>query len=233
MDTRERMVEVTARLLARQGYHATGLAQVLTEAEAPRGSLYFHFPEGKEQMAAEAVRRLGEQLGGALQAKLDGKPDVRSGLQSVARMFARQLEASEFCLGCPVATTALEASDEAPALSTACAEVFERWTAVLAERLRQERPRVAGPDGALAHRGSAAPGPGAAERGAAARRRAGHRDAARGVRPALGAGPGGGSAIDCSRAPRGAGAPAAEWNEGDPLWSHGDGGPGGAGGVPT
>ena len=104
MDTRERMVEVTARLLARQGYHATGLAQVLTEAGAPRGSLYFHFPEGKEQMAAEAVRRLGEQLGVALQAKLDGKPDVRSGLQSVARMFARQLEASEFTLGCPVAT---------------------------------------------------------------------------------------------------------------------------------
>ena len=146
MDTRERMVEVTARLLARQGYHATGLAQVLTEAGAPRGSLYFHFPEGKEQMAAEAVRRLGEQLGMALQGKLDGKPDVRSGLQSVARMFARQLEASEFTLGCPVATTALEASDEAPALSAACAEVFERWTSVLAERLRQERPRITAPD---------------------------------------------------------------------------------------
>jgi TetR/AcrR family transcriptional repressor of lmrAB and yxaGH operons len=97
-------------------------------------------------MAAEAVRRLGTQLGMALQAKLDGKPDVRSGLQSVARMFARQLEASEFTLGCPVATTALEASDEAPALSAACAEVFEGWTSVLAERLRQERPRITAPD---------------------------------------------------------------------------------------
>ena len=130
MDTRERMVDVTARLLARQGYHATGLAQVLAEAGAPRGSLYFHFPEGKEQMAAEAVRRLGGQLGAALQAKMDAKPDVRSGLQSVARMFARQLEAS----------------DEAPALSAACADVFERWTAVLAERLRKERPRIAAPE---------------------------------------------------------------------------------------
>jgi TetR/AcrR family transcriptional repressor of lmrAB and yxaGH operons len=146
MDTRERMVEVTARLLARQGYHATGLAQVLTEAGAPRGSLYFHFPEGKEQMAAEAVRRLGEQLGAALQAKMDAKPDLRSGLQSVARMFARQLEASEFMLGCPVATTALEASDEAPALAAACADVFERWTAVLADRLKKERPRIAAPE---------------------------------------------------------------------------------------
>ena len=51
METRERMVEATARLIARQGYHATGVAQVLTESEAPRGSLYFHFPEGKQQMA--------------------------------------------------------------------------------------------------------------------------------------------------------------------------------------
>jgi AcrR family transcriptional regulator len=146
MATRERMVEAAARLLARRGYHATGVAQVLAEAAAPRGSLYFHFPEGKEQMAAEAVRRLGEEIAAALQTKLDGKPDLKSGLQSVARMFARQLEATDFALGCPVATTALEVSDEAPALAAACAQVFESWTEVLTERLRRERPRVANPE---------------------------------------------------------------------------------------
>jgi TetR/AcrR family transcriptional regulator, lmrAB and yxaGH operons repressor len=146
MDTRERMVDATARLLARQGYHATGVAQVLSESEAPRGSLYFHFPEGKQQMASAAIERLGEELGAVLQAKLDAKPDVKAGLQSIARMFARQLEATDFQLGCPVATTALEASLDCPGLTTACAQVFERWTELLAGRLRQERPRIASPE---------------------------------------------------------------------------------------
>lgn len=146
MDTRERMVEATARLLARQGYHATGVAQVLTESEAPRGSLYFHFPAGKQQMAAAAIGLLGEQLEGVLRTKLDAKPDVKAGLQSIARMFVRQLEGTDFQLGCPVATTALEASAGSPELAAACAQVFERWTELLAERLRRERPRIAAPE---------------------------------------------------------------------------------------
>jgi TetR/AcrR family transcriptional repressor of lmrAB and yxaGH operons len=140
------MVDATARLMARQGYHATGVAQVLTESEAPRGSLYFHFPQGKEQMASAAIAHLGQQLEEVLRAKLDGKPDVKGGLQSIARMFVRQLEATDFQLGCPVATTALEASAGSPQLAGACARVFERWTELLAERLRQERPRIASPE---------------------------------------------------------------------------------------
>jgi TetR/AcrR family transcriptional regulator, lmrAB and yxaGH operons repressor len=145
-DTRERMVETAARLLATQGYHATGVAQVLEESESPRGSLYFHFPEGKEQMAVEAIRLLGLELGQVLRGKLDKKPDVRSGLGSLLRMFARQLEATSFQLGCPVATVALEAASAAPGLRQACDSVFASWEAYLADRLRRESPRRAEPD---------------------------------------------------------------------------------------
>lgn len=145
-DTRERMVGTAARLLATQGYHATGVAQVLEQSESPRGSLYFHFPEGKEQIAEEAIRQLGRQLGDVLRAKLDKKPDVRSGLGSLLRMFARQLESSAFQLGCPVATVALEAASASPGLRRACDEVFTSWEGYLAERLRRESPRRAEPE---------------------------------------------------------------------------------------
>jgi TetR/AcrR family transcriptional regulator, lmrAB and yxaGH operons repressor len=145
-DTRERMVETAARLLSTQGYHATGVAQVLAESASPRGSLYFHFPEGKEQMAVEAIRQLGLALGEAMRAKLERKPTVRSGLGSLLRMFARQLEASSFQLACPVATVALEAASAAPGLRRACDDVFSSWEGYLAERLRKESPRRVEPD---------------------------------------------------------------------------------------
>jgi TetR/AcrR family transcriptional regulator, lmrAB and yxaGH operons repressor len=145
-DTRERMVGTAARLLATQGYHATGVAQVIEQSESPRGSLYFHFPEGKEQIAVEAIRQLGRQLGDVLRAKLEKKADVRSGLGSLLRMFARQLETTSFQLGCPVATVALEAASAAPGLRRACDDVFASWEGYLAERLRQESPRRAQPE---------------------------------------------------------------------------------------
>ena len=58
--TRERMLDTTGRLLQHQGYAATGLNQVVAESQAPKGSLYFHFPGGKEQLAAEALERSGQ-----------------------------------------------------------------------------------------------------------------------------------------------------------------------------
>jgi TetR/AcrR family transcriptional repressor of lmrAB and yxaGH operons len=132
--------------LATQGYHATGVAQVLEESASPRGSLYFHFPQGKEQMAQEAIRQLGLALGEAMRTKLERKPDVRRGLSSLLRMFGRQLEASAFQLGCPVATVALEAASAAPGLRRACDEVFTSWESYLAERLLKESPRRAEPE---------------------------------------------------------------------------------------
>ena len=50
------MLKKAADLFQRQGFHATGLKQILEESGAPRGSLYFHFPGGKEQLAVEALR---------------------------------------------------------------------------------------------------------------------------------------------------------------------------------
>ena len=71
--TRERIVDVSADLMRRQGYAATGVKQIVTAAQAPFGSLYHHFPGGKEQLGAEAIRASGR----ALRAADPGR--VRSG----------------------------------------------------------------------------------------------------------------------------------------------------------
>ena len=59
-DTRTRMIETTARLLQHRGYHGTSLNDILEQSGAPRGSLYFHFPGGKDQLVIEATRRAVE-----------------------------------------------------------------------------------------------------------------------------------------------------------------------------
>src|SRR4051794_24575253 len=55
-DTRTRMLETTARLLQLRGCPGTGLNEILAESGPPRGSLYFHFPGGKDQLVIEATR---------------------------------------------------------------------------------------------------------------------------------------------------------------------------------
>lgn len=137
-DTRQRVLDTAAGLFQRQGYNATGLNQVLAESNAPKGSLYFHFPRGKEQLAVEAVALSGARLGAELREALTSAPDVRTAIIRVGDLLARNLEQSQFHEGCPIATVALEAAAESEPLRDACESTYTDWMDGLARYLRAQ-----------------------------------------------------------------------------------------------
>ncbi|TPJ10273.1 TetR/AcrR family transcriptional regulator [Mesorhizobium sp. B2-7-3] len=132
-DTRTRMIEATALLLRRRGYHGTSLNDILSASGAPRGSLYFHFPGGKDQLVVEVTRasvaEVTERLGAALAAERDPAVAVHHIYQSVGRM----LEDNEFSLGCPVAPVVLDSPGDVPDLVELCRSAFEQWIGLLRE----------------------------------------------------------------------------------------------------
>ncbi|WP_244282864.1 TetR/AcrR family transcriptional regulator [Streptomyces flavidovirens] len=130
------MLRTAAELFQRQGYHGTGLNQVLADSRAPKGSLYFHFPGGKEELAAEAVTLSGRELGEVFAGLMEAAPDARTALATVGEHFARSLEDSAFQKGCPVATVALEAAAESEPIRAACDAVYAAWQSVFATALR-------------------------------------------------------------------------------------------------
>jgi TetR/AcrR family transcriptional repressor of lmrAB and yxaGH operons len=133
--TRQRMIDATATLLQAQGYAGTGMAQIIEEAGAPRGSLYFHFPGGKEELAAAAVRKSGALWREAIMEAVDTAPNLAAGIRAACQVLADNLSDSEFEQGCPVATVALEASPRSDLLHEACAECFGDWHQLIVGRL--------------------------------------------------------------------------------------------------
>jgi TetR/AcrR family transcriptional repressor of lmrAB and yxaGH operons len=134
--TRARVIRTAAGLFGTQGYHATGLNQVLSEGNLPKGSLYFHFPGGKEQLAVESVRLAGDELRSALASTLASTPDPLQGLERAVGMLGEHLAATDFREGCPVATVALDTAGHSEAIRTACADVYDSWQALVAGHLR-------------------------------------------------------------------------------------------------
>ncbi|MBZ9658639.1 TetR/AcrR family transcriptional regulator [Mesorhizobium sp. ESP-6-4] len=130
-DTRTRMIEATALLIRKRGYHGTSLNDILSASAAPRGSLYFHFPGGKDQLVVEVTRAsvadVTERLGAALLEESDPAVAVHHIYQSVGRM----LEENEFSLGCPVAPVVLDAPNDVPDLVEICRSAFEQWIGLL------------------------------------------------------------------------------------------------------
>ena len=137
-DTRDRLIRTTSRLLRTQGYGATGLNQIVAEAEAPKGSMYFHFPGGKEELAAAALDRFAERVGQAISRGLGGADTVADAAVGFFDDEIARLERSAFVDGCPVATVALDASAAHDALAASTGGAFHHWTAILAEALEAE-----------------------------------------------------------------------------------------------
>jgi len=133
--TRQRLVDAAAALLQTRGYYGTGINQVIAESGAPRGSLYFHFPGGKEELAASAVRSAGRRWQAALLEVFDAEPSLVAGVDAVCRYLADNLRDSGFDDGCPVATVALESAPTSQPLHEACAEVYADWQTYVSERL--------------------------------------------------------------------------------------------------
>jgi TetR/AcrR family transcriptional repressor of lmrAB and yxaGH operons len=134
-DSKQRMIAATATLMQRQGYHATGLNQIVKEARAPKGSLYFHFPGGKEELAETALAEAGKQTRDELLAIVAAQPDPAHAITAVVEWFSQRLVASDFADGCPVATVALEAAASTPRLQQACARHYGDWQAMMAAYL--------------------------------------------------------------------------------------------------
>jgi len=133
--SRDAFIDTTGRLLRRQGYAGTGLNEIVALSGAPKGSLYFHFPGGKEELAVAAMERTGEQLRAAIATVLSSSEDLGEALGRLLDALATGLERSGYRDGCPIATVALEAAADSDALRAAATGALDSWLHALEERL--------------------------------------------------------------------------------------------------
>ena len=130
-DARARMIEGAVRLLAQKGLQATSFSEVLDLTKAPRGSIYHHFPQGKDQMVAAAIELAGERTRLRLE-EARGRSAVEVTTYFLG-LWRALLTHTEFTTGCSV-TAVTVASDSAELLAGASA-VFHSWNTQLADLL--------------------------------------------------------------------------------------------------
>ncbi len=121
---RERMVRAAAALLSERGLSGTSFSEVIERSGAPRGSIYHHFPEGKESLTAEAIALVGDRVLTLLRLR-----DATSPQEVVRRFieaFRHVLVKSEYQAGCAIAAVGIERLEH-PHLGALAAAVFVVW----------------------------------------------------------------------------------------------------------
>ena len=127
IDSREKTLAAAAKLFRQQGYHGTALQEILRAGGSPRGSLYFHFPNGKEEIGEAALALAGEGVRRAIAGAAETSESAEIFLARIARGMFANLEKSDYTEGCPIATTALETSAQSEILGAATRNAFQKW----------------------------------------------------------------------------------------------------------
>lgn len=126
-DSKGKTLRAAASLFRRQGYHGTALHDILAAAGSPRGSLYFHFPGGKEEIGEAALALSGEAVRQGIAKAAEASDNAEIFLVRMVRGMAAELERSNYKEGCPIATSALETSAQSEVLGAATRGAFQKW----------------------------------------------------------------------------------------------------------
>jgi TetR/AcrR family transcriptional repressor of lmrAB and yxaGH operons len=131
------LLDTAATLFRRQGYAATGLNQILGTANVKAGSLYHHFPKGKQELAAAVVDSVGGGIERLLRQLLGTGAPVGDVVEGWIDVLAAGLT-GDHRDGCPIEPIATESVHASPLVRAASARAFSGWCAALADRLRSD-----------------------------------------------------------------------------------------------
>jgi TetR/AcrR family transcriptional regulator, lmrAB and yxaGH operons repressor len=124
--TRDRLIAAMLNALRRTGFYGVGLSALLSEAGAPKGVMYHHFPGGKSELAIAAIDLVVNQISGGLQKLMQRHADPADALQAWMASAQKLLVGSGYQQGCPLASMASESTPEDTAIREALAKGFAR-----------------------------------------------------------------------------------------------------------
>ena len=128
-EPRQKMIESAVTLLALRGLEGTAFSDVIERSGAPRGSIYHHFPNGKDQLVEAAIALAGERALSVLE-DLHGSPP-RAVTEAFLDLWRAVLVRSDLRAGCAV--LAVTVATDSPELLDRAASIFRAWRGGIAQ----------------------------------------------------------------------------------------------------
>jgi TetR/AcrR family transcriptional regulator, lmrAB and yxaGH operons repressor len=127
--TRTKMLVSAAEVMRERGAAGVTIDAVLARSGAPRGSVYYHFPEGRNQILSEALRYSGDSITATIDAAAD--QGARTLLREFIELWERLLTDGDFLAGCPVVAAAISSDESDQDLTTEAGTILGRWCTAL------------------------------------------------------------------------------------------------------
>lgn len=127
LKTKTALIETASRLFRIHGYDGISLNDILKDINIPKGSLYHYFPNGKEELAVEAIRHTKSIVLQLIEEVFDQYGDPIKGVQEHIYQLVHMMKDETDPVGFPIGTIAAEKHSTNESIRAACQSAFEEW----------------------------------------------------------------------------------------------------------
>ena len=128
------LIETASRLFRVRGYCGVGLNDIIEESGVPKGSLYYYFPKGKEQLATAAINNTKRLVMEDIQKNFAGVSNPIDAFQAYVYELSRVFGQGGTPLGSPIGTIAGEKHSTSEPIRLACEATFKSWQSIYTEK---------------------------------------------------------------------------------------------------
>ena len=140
MDTRDRYLAAAIDLLREGGYARAGINEIVAVSGAPKGSLYHHFPGGKQQIVNESLAAYGATVARYVEQALAAATTPAAKVRALFEAVARRLEDSHFRRSCAAGAVALDLDPDLETVRESVRSFFDAWVTLVASQFDMDDP---------------------------------------------------------------------------------------------
>lgn len=133
---RENIIKETTKLIQKNGYAETSIQDIIKKSKAPKGSLYYYFPKGKDDIIISSLDRINSEFNKKFRNSISENDTLQGVLSSLVAMFKNK----EKTYGTPsfrITLLALETIGISPEVSKKCGQMIDDWKCLLAKAIQE------------------------------------------------------------------------------------------------
>ncbi len=140
-NSRDKMLDAAITLMRGSGLTGAGINEIVRASGAPKGSVYHFFPEGKVQLATQALRVYSGRVLSFIEQALSSREEPRAKLEALFGALAQRVESGRFRQSCAVGTVSLDLDSDLESLRVVLEGMLAEWQALIARHFAFETVR--------------------------------------------------------------------------------------------
>ncbi|MFE4351921.1 TetR/AcrR family transcriptional regulator [Peribacillus butanolivorans] len=135
IDTKSRIIDIATSLFQQKGYLGVGLNEILKACNISKGSLYHHFPNGKEELLIACLHSLNEAITTHMEEIFQNYPSTQAATQAMIEELVVQYDRDGMITGYTFSSIVSEMGSLSEPVRNACDQSFTNIQEIYSNKL--------------------------------------------------------------------------------------------------